>query len=679
MIIAILQARVSSSRLPGKVLQPILGVPMLLRQIERVGRSKKIDRLLLATSLDASDDPIEALCRQNKIDCFRGNLEDVLDRFYQASLPLRPDHVVRLTGDCPLADPELIDRMIRFHLEGGFDYTSNHPPTFPDGLDVEVFRASCLTEAWQEAKLPSEREHVTPFIVGNPERYRLGSLKNDQDLSGLRWTVDEKEDFALVSHIYEELYPRNKNFSMTDVLNLLERRPELKNMNTKYQRNEGYKKSLKKDSDGSKSRYAQSEKLLERALKTIPLGTQTFSKSKTQFPLGVSPYFITRGEGSHVWDADGNEYVDFINSLAAITLGYNDPDVTAAVRAQLEEGVIFSLPHPIEIQVAEKIVEMVPCAEMVRFGKNGSDATAGAIRLARAFTRRDHVAVCGYHGWQDWYIGSTTRHLGVPQATRDLTHTFFYNDLESLRELFKKYPDQIAGVILEPMSGIEPAPGFLEGVQEIARKKGAVLIFDETVTGFRFANGGAQEYFGVIPDLATFGKGMANGYPISAVVGRADIMKLMEEIFFSFTFGGETLSLAASLATLNKLQKLPVVDTLRKQGSKIIAGTKRLIEKYKMENILSIGGNPTLSSLTFKESPPYVAFDLKTLFLQEVLSRGILTLGAHNMNYAHHDAEIDRLIAVYAEIFPILKEAVEKKSLHQQLRCEPLRPLFKIR
>ncbi len=244
--------------------------------------------------------------------------------------------------------------------------------------------------------------------------------------------------------------------------------------------------------------------MLERALKAIPLGSQTFSKSKTAYPEGVSPHFMKRGEGSHVWDVDGNEYIDFVNGLASITLGYNDPDVTDAVKAQLEEGTIFSLPHEIEIKVTEKIIEMVPCAEMVRFGKNGSDATAGAIRLARANTKRDHVAVCGYHGWQDWYIGSTSRNLGVPSSVRDLTHSFTYNDLDSLEQLFEKCPDQIAAVIIEPMNSTAPNNGFLEGVTVLAQKNGAILIFDETITGFRYANGGAQEYFGVIPDLAVF-------------------------------------------------------------------------------------------------------------------------------------------------------------------------------
>lgn len=426
-------------------------------------------------------------------------------------------------------------------------------------------------------------------------------------------------------------------------------------------------------------RYQRSEQLLERALRTIPLGTQTFSKSKTQFPHGVSPFYMDRGKGSRAWDVDGNEYVDFINSLAAVTLGYSDPDVTAAVRAQLDVGVVFSLPHVLEVQVAEKMAEMIPCAEMVRFGKNGSDATAGAIRVARAFTHRDHVAVCGYHGWQDWYIGSTARNLGVPKATRDLTHTFTYNDIESLNALFKQWPGQIAAVILEPMNVVEPKDGFLEKVKKLAHDHGAVLVFDETITGFRFANGGAQEFFDVTPDLATFGKGLANGYPLSAVAGRADIMKLMEEVFFSFTFGGELLSLAAALAAMTKMQTHPVVDTMRRQGQKVMTGLKQRLEKYGVTDFLSVAGSPTWSFLLIQDTPSCTQWDIKTLFLQEMFARGILTLGSHNMSYAHTDEDVSRLLTAYDEILPLLKEAVTTGSLRQQLRCETLKPLFKVR
>lgn len=426
-------------------------------------------------------------------------------------------------------------------------------------------------------------------------------------------------------------------------------------------------------------RYHKSEALLERALKVIPLGSQTFSKSLTQYPYGVSPYFIERGEGSRVWDVDGNEYIDFINSLASVTLGYNDPDVTAAVRAQLNDGVIFSLPHQLETEVAERIVAMVPCAEMVRFGKNGSDATAGAIRVARAYTGRDRVAVCGYHGWQDWYIGSTARHRGVPQATRELTHSFSYNDASSLEKLLLAHPGEFAAVILEPMNVSGPQQDFLHVVARLTRQHGALLVFDETITGFRYAEGGAQEYFGITPDLATFGKGLANGYPVSAVAGRREFMKQMEEIFFSFTFGGETLSLAASAATLDKLRREDVCTRLAAQGTKLLDGLSQRIIAHGVSDFVSTAGHPSWSFLLLKDTPHASQWELKTLLLQEFFSRGILSLGTHNLSFAHSDADIVRLLAVYDEVLPLLGAAAHDGRIGELLHCKPLEPLFKVR
>lgn len=682
MILAILQARLSSNRLPGKVLLPLFGMPMLARQIERLKRSRRIDALVVATSDQAGDDAIAALCAESGVACFRGSLDDVLDRFYKAALQRHPATVVRLTGDCPLTDPEVIDNCIDFFREGDFDYASNAvEPSFPDGLDVEVMRFDCLAQAWREARLPSEREHVTPFIHSRPQRYRIGHYRNDPDLSHLRWTVDEPDDLELVRSIYEALYPKNPTFSTRDILALLESRPELVVLNAGHQRNAGLIKSKQQDAAwlAGDRRYARSEALLERALRTIPLGSQTFSKSKTQYPHGVSPYFIQRGQGCRVWDVDGNEYVDFINSLAAVTLGYNDPDVTAAVRRQLEDGVIFSLPHPVETAVAEKLVEMVPCAEMVRFGKNGSDATSGAIRLARAWTQRERVAVCGYHGWQDWYIGSTARWRGVPKSVRELTHSFPYNDLDALDKLLAEHPGEFAAVILEPMNTTEPLPGYLEAVKATTHRHGALLVFDETITGFRYANGGAQQRFGVIPDLATFGKGLANGYPVSAVAGRADVMKLMEEIFFSFTFGGETLSLSAALATMSKLQREPVVEAMYRQGGKVIDGIRSHIERNEAGDFISISGNPTWSFLLLKDIAPYTQWQIKTLFMQEMLARGILTFGTHNISYSHSDADVAVLLKAYDEVLPLLTAAVRRRKLDAMLRCKPLEPLFKVR
>jgi glutamate-1-semialdehyde 2,1-aminomutase len=425
--------------------------------------------------------------------------------------------------------------------------------------------------------------------------------------------------------------------------------------------------------------FTQSERMLERAQKVIPLGSQTFSKSRTQFPLGVSPLFIQRAQGSRVWDVDGNDYVDFVSSLAAITLGYNDPDVTEAVRAQLDEGVIFSLPHPLETEVAELIVEMVPCAEMVRFGKNGSDATAGAIRIARAFTGREHVAVCGYHGWQDWYIGSTARNRGVPQATRDLTHSFFYNDLASLEAVFAAHPGEIAAVIMEPMNLDWPAEGFLEAVRALATREGAILVFDETITGFRYSPGGAQQVFGVTPDLACFGKGLANGYPVSAVAGRRDIMMLMEEVFFSFTFGGEALSLAAAKATLEKLKREPVTEQLAARGQLLLDGLPPIIEGAGAGAVFAARGHPAWTFLTIADAAGANSFEIKTFLMQELHQRGFLWVGTHNLSYAHSEDDIRALLAAYEELLPQVADALAKGDLASRIRGETLVPLFRVR
>jgi glutamate-1-semialdehyde aminotransferase len=426
-------------------------------------------------------------------------------------------------------------------------------------------------------------------------------------------------------------------------------------------------------------RYRRSEEHLARAKRTIPLGAQTFSKSPTHLPHGAAPFYLARGHGSRVWDVDGNAYVDFVNALCAVTLGYCDPDVDAAVQAQLAQGVTFSLSHALEAEVAELLCELIPCAEQVRFGKNGSDATSAAIRLARAHTSRERVAVCGYHGWQDWYIGSTARHLGVPSAVRELTHTFTYNEVDSLARVLDAHRGEFAAVMLEPMAASFPREGFLAQVRELAHAHGALLVFDETITGFRFALGGAQQLFGVTPDLATFGKGVANGFPLAAVVGRAEIMRGMEEIFFSTTFGGETLSLAAARATIQKMRREPVLEVMRARGRRILDELGALLVSSGAGEWISVSGHPSWSVVSFSDAAPYSSWDLKTYFLQELLARGVLSLGSHNLSYAHSEADVDALLAAYAELLPSLAAAVREKRLERELRGERLAPLFRVR
>ena len=423
--------------------------------------------------------------------------------------------------------------------------------------------------------------------------------------------------------------------------------------------------------------FTQSEQLLARAEKSIPLGSQTFSKSKTAYPYGVSPFFIERGLGCNVWDVDGNQYTDYVSGLLSVSLGYCDNDVDNAVIKQLKSGVTFSLPHRLETEVAEMLIDMVPCAEMVRFGKNGSDATSAAVRLARSFTGKDHIAVCGYHGWQDWYIGSTTRDLGVPEATKKLTHAFIYNDINSLKTLFSQH--QFAAVIMEPMNLHFPVEGFLQSVKNLCKQHGTLLVFDEMITGFRFDQGGAQALFGVTPDLATFGKGMANGYPISAVVGRKDVMMLMEDIFFSGTFAGETLSLAATKATLTKIKEQQVLPHIHALGEQLKQGLNEIVNQLSSPNWLNICGHPAWSFLQLLDTENYSSWQLKSLFLQEMNQRGLLLGGGHNLNFSHQKGDITILLNAYEDVLTLIASTIAHQNFDKVFHGQVLQPLFKVR
>lgn len=427
-----------------------------------------------------------------------------------------------------------------------------------------------------------------------------------------------------------------------------------------------------------KSRFLESERLLRLAEAVIPLGSQTFSKSRTQYPVGVSPFFAGKGSGSYLWDVDGNKYVDLVASLAAVTLGYGDSEINKAVKRQLKKGVSLSLSSKLETVVAEKIIDLVPSAEMVRFAKNGSDATSAAVRIARYFTGRDHIISIGYHGWHDWYIGSTTRFMGVPSAVQALTLSARYNDLSHVENLFEETKGDVAAVILEPMNSVDPAPGYLESLRNFCSSNNILLIFDEVITGFRFARGGAQELFGVTPDLSCFGKGIANGFPISVIAGRRQIMEGFKEVFFSGTFGGELLSLTAANVVLDKVRENRVIPELYRLGQAIQQGLLGEISRNKYE-FVNISGNPTWTFLNWTLSSDALQNKVKTYFLQEMFKRGILVLSTNNVTTTLSQKDISKILTTYAEVFEAISQALERDSLDALLGCQPIVPLFKVR
>jgi len=426
-----------------------------------------------------------------------------------------------------------------------------------------------------------------------------------------------------------------------------------------------------------KHNIKKSLRYFKKAQELIPSCTQTFSKGYTQFSFGASPIFIKEGRGSHVWDVDGNEYIDYLSALGPVILGYGHPAVTKPVIEQIKKGTSFSLPHEKELELAGLLCEVIPCCEMARFGKNGSDATAGAVRAARAYTGRDIIACCGYHGWQDWYIGTTTRSAGVPKAVCDLTKTFTYNDIGSLERIFRENPGKVACVIMEPMGVVFPEKRFLEDVAAITRREGALLVFDECWTGFRMSLGGAQEYFKVVPDMACFGKGLGNGFPISAIVGKRDVMKIFDEIFYSFTFGGDVIGITAAIAVINFMRDNDVIKYLNRTGTELWNGIQDVITKNGLEDFIKLKGYPARNIMEFRDRRGGEWWELKSFLQQEIHKRGVLFGGFHAVSYSHTNRDIARTIETYDEAFRLAKKNIAGDRLGQELEGDVVGPVFR--
>jgi glutamate-1-semialdehyde aminotransferase len=409
------------------------------------------------------------------------------------------------------------------------------------------------------------------------------------------------------------------------------------------------------------SRYRRSLEAYRRALELIPDGSQTMSKRPTQFAPGQYPIYASHGRGGRVWDVDGNEYVDLVMALGPITLGYCYPAVDDAVRAQLERGIVYGLLAEVELAAAEAVVSAVPCAEMVRFFKGGADATSAAVRIARAFTGREKVATCGYRGWHDQW--NTHRNDGgIPAALAAYTLPFTYDDLGSLERVLAANRGEVAAVFLDPVASVAPSAGFLAGVKELARAHGALLIFDEIVTGFRLALGGAQEHFGVTPDLACFAKGIANGMPLAAVCGRRDVMRTIERLIVSVTYGGEALSLAAAVAAIREYRERRVFDHIWRIGRRLSDALNAAADEVGVP--FRCGGLAPMGAMEF-QLPAELASAAWTFFLQESARRGVLFRrgGLNFVTFSHTEADVDAAAAAAREALAALREHLDRGTL----------------
>jgi glutamate-1-semialdehyde 2,1-aminomutase/spore coat polysaccharide biosynthesis protein SpsF len=445
----------------------------------------------------------------------------------------------------------------------------------------------------------------------------------------------------------------------------------------------------------NKPNIVRSNEIYERAKIVTPSGTQTFSKGVTQFVNGFAPKYISSAKGAHTWDVDGNKYLDYIMGCHPVILGHADPDINSAVIKQLEKGSTYSLMSELEVTVSEQLVEIIPCAEMVRFGKNGADATTAGVRVARAVTGRDHVAYCGYHGWHDWYIANTDLNSGIPDFNKELAHSFVYNDLDSLEKIFLNYPDKIAIVIMEPLSVLAPKcmcgkncsntehnitckNHFLHEVKKMAKHYGAVLMFDEIITGFRFSIGGAQEMLGVIPDLASFAKGISNGIPLSAIVGKKEYMKVLDETFFSFTYGGECIGLSAAEVCIPKLKREKVPDHLWNIGKTLKDGFNILAKQHNLEDFIQCIGYPCRTIVSFNGQGIYDQLEMKSIFQQELIRRGILWAAYHALSWSHNDKNIEATLNAFDSAMLVFKNIKNtNKPLLNFIEGTPVKPVFR--
>ncbi len=429
---------------------------------------------------------------------------------------------------------------------------------------------------------------------------------------------------------------------------------------------------------GIKNPMATSDAIWQRALKTIPCGTQTLGKSPIGFIEGVAPKYLSHGKGGRVWDVDGNEYIDCWLACLPITFGHRVKEIDDAIVEQIQgSGITFSLMHPLEVEVAEALREDIPIAEMARFAKNGSDVCEAAVRLARYLTKREKVITLGYHGFHDWYIAGTDRNAGIPKCVQERTLRFAYNDIDGLKRLFDENTDDVACVIMEPAIFDFPKDEFLHKVKDLCHKEGALLIFDEMLTGYRFSRRGAMTFFGVTPDLATFGKGIANGMPIGMLVGPERHMKGFEEVFLSSTYGGETTALAAALAGLKYHRKHDVPGHLWRIGKIVLDNFNTLIDAHDLQDRISAIGYPVRQTLTFKDSGGNPDFDLAGLFQQEMLKRGIICNAGLGFCHMHTDNDAMYVVRAFSQTLELLHRAIDDGDLRKFLEGTPAQPVFR--
>lgn len=661
-VVAIVQARLSSMRFPRKVLAPVLGRPILSHLLERLGRATRVDEIVLAIPDSPAGDALVQFADEHGVRYHRGSEDDVLDRYHRAAQGAGAAVVVRITGDCPMVDPALVDRAVSTLVDGGYDYVQTGRQ-YPDGFDVEVMTMAALQRASGHASDRYDREHVTPYVQRDPSN-RVAMFDHVADLSGGRVTLDEPEDLEVIAGVFEAF--GHNRFTFEDVAALMLDQPALFAANRHVHRDEG-------------ATMCKGEKLWRRAKRVIPGGSMLLSKrAEMHLPVGWPAYF-SRASGCRVWDLDDNEFIDVgLMGVGTNILGYGHPKVDEAVRRVVDAGNLSTLNCPEEVALAEALLELHPWADMARFTRSGGEACAVAVRIARAAAGRDGVAFCGYHGWHDWYLSANLAeesaldgHLlpgldpvGVPRGLSGSARPFPYNDLAALESLLER--GDVGAVFMEVQRSMEPATGFLEGVRTLATRHGAALVFDECTSGFRKNLGGLHLFYGIEPDIAVFGKTLGNGYAVNAVIGREEVMQAAHNTFISSTFWTERIGSAAALASLAAMSDEDAPARIDAIGLAV----RQLWSDLAAEASLPIqtSGLPALGGFTVKGLDPIA---VKTFVTQELLKNGFLGGTSLYASVAHESAVLQAYAERLRPVFAALASCETSEQLFHLLPHGP--------
>tara|TARA_B110000503_G_scaffold137015_1_gene220455 strand:- start:306 stop:2342 length:2037 start_codon:yes stop_codon:yes gene_type:complete len=655
-LLTIIQARYSSSRLPGKVLRKYKNISYLELLIKRLQKSNKIKKVIVAATSNPADNEIEKLCNKLKVFCFRGSEDDVIDRYFQVSKFFKAKNIVRITADCPLIDSKIADEVIKNFFLKKVDYATNTmPPTFPDGMDVEVFNFTSLKKSWKVSRLKKElREHVTTYIRDNACFSKI-NIKYKKDYSFLRLTLDESEDEKVLNLLLGR-FSNIFDIEIDDIIKLYKKDRHIFQFNKHIRRNEGRIMST-------------GQKVWKRAQKIIPGGTMLFSKNPDLFLPEKWPAYFSKSRGYKIWDLDENCFADLsFMGVGTNTLGYSNSKIEKKVLKTIKNGNMTTLNSLEEIQLAEKLIELHPWADMARFTRSGGEANAVAIRIARAASGKDKIAVCGYHGWHDWYLASNIKnksgldeHLmsnvpidGVPKNLKNTVFPFSYNNFEELTAIVEK--NDIGVIKMEVKRNDEPKNNFLQKVRKLSKEKNIVLIFDECTSGFRQTFGGLHKFYNVNPDMAIFGKALGNGYAINAIIGKRSVMESVKSTFISSTFWTERIGPTAALETLKIMEDIKSWKIISDIGNKIKKNWEIISSRNSVQ--IDIRGIDAIPNFSFRSKNNLL---YKTLITQEMLKNNIFASNVVYCCILHDDNILKKYFNILDDTFLKIKKVESGK------------------